>query len=109
MLILDFVDRLREDTIMKISNLPAQKELIGIAKALGICYVPAFLEGVDDGINQGPHPAIATFYDEPVAQLEYDTGCKVGACLALHRNVHTHANWPDHFGSEVNWHPPQWH
>lgn len=68
---------------MKPSDLQNQVDLTQIASALGVTEVSVFLTGVEDGLMQGTEPAVVMMYDEPALQWEYDTGCHVGACLAL--------------------------
>jgi hydroxyethylthiazole kinase-like sugar kinase family protein len=70
-------------TTMKPTELQNQVDLTQIASALGVTEVSVFLTGVEDGLKQGPEPAVVMMYDEPALQWEYDTGCHVGACLAL--------------------------
>jgi hypothetical protein len=65
----------------------ADPALAQIADALGVTEVSVFLEGVEDGFDQGAEPAVVTLYDEPVLQWNYDTGCHVGACLAARKRV----------------------
>lgn len=68
---------------MKPTNVQHPVDLTQLASALGVSEVSVFLTGVEDGLLQGAQPALVMMYDEPALQWEYDTGCHVGACLAL--------------------------
>lgn len=70
---------------MKSTNMQNQFDLTQIASALGVTEVSAFLSGVEDGLHQGRRPGTVMMFEEPTLQWEYDTGCHVGACLALRK------------------------
>lgn len=78
---------------MKPTDLHNHVDLTQIASALGVTEVSVFLTGVEDGLEQGPQPAVVMMYDEPALQWEYDTGCHVGACLAMRQQPAEHRSF----------------